>query len=434
MAWSDFSDMFVDVCKDIGAERTNIVSQLTQKNAVIAELDVFAAGSPAKQAVMTQINADRAAYQAAAGRWQAKMNAALAYGGTQLTTPSAYVSADRVTDFRALMRDINAYMVANSLFVETRATTWASEPTADADGIIDRLTKDENAITIEGGLPATVDLEVISKPARYRSIYRVQGRQKGIDVFNLLGPAGFVDVEAVNGAGGTNLVNNGQLTGANSSTNAAAVTSLNDWTLSNQAGTPVHVIDTSIAYRGQSYSHKMYTNSTTRRFSQPLVVNPTQVYNPRNYMLAVYKTGTPVGTITVTWGSKSQAFTMGSLSSGWNYLRLDRDEDLFPINFDSGDSVLQIDFAFTSGSDASNYINFAFAGGQNLTRWNGVWWGHWSQNGISTLGDTKEIQDSQDGNGLNQNALYYAYHGTAFADFAYLNHSTGSPITIADYT
>jgi hypothetical protein len=117
-----------------------------------------------------------------------------------------------------------------------------------------------------------------------------------------------------------------------------------------------------------------------------------------------------------------------------NYLRLDRDQDLFPRNFDSAGAVLQVDFEFTSGSDASNYINFAYIGGQNLRRYNAAWYGHWSRHGISTQDVIKTFADSQDGGGLNQNAMVYAYFGTPDVDFAYLRHIANGTETIADYS
>lgn len=434
MAWSDAADMFVDVCEDIGAERAAIITQLTQKLAVEAELDVLASGDPGKAAIQNAIEADRAAYRAIASRWRQKMDTVLAYMGTQIATPSKYVKAGRPTNRILLLRDIRAGMVTGDYDVDRRKVTWAAEPTADdAGGIINRLVVDESNVEIEGGLPATIDCTVIAKPAQYRSITRLQARTKGIDIFNLLGPDGFVDIEAVNGAGGRNLVTNPNLSNANSSTDETAVTSLSGWTVSDAVAGMTHKIDTDIAYRGNAFSHKLYGTSGTRRFSQPLIVARSDIYTPRLYMLAVYVTGTVAGTLTVTWGSKSQAFTIGSLSAGWNYLILDRDRDLFPSQFDSGDNVLQIDVAMTTG-DASNYINLAYVGGQNMVNFNGAYYAVWSRNGVSTLYDLNSLADSQDGAGLNQNALYYAYHGTEAANYAYLRHIDDGTETIADYT
>lgn len=434
MAWSDAADMFTDVCEDIGVERAAIVTQLTQKLAVEAELDVLAAGDPGKLAIQRAIDADRAAYRAIARRWREKMDTVLAYMGTQIAVPSVHVRAGKPTNRVLLLRDIRAGMVTGDYDVDRRKTTWAADPTADdAGGILLRLIADESAIESEGGLPATIEARVISKPSQYRSITRIQARTKGIDIFNLLGPDGFIDIEAVNGAGGSNLVTNPNLSNANSSTDEDDCTSIAGWTVSTTAGAITHKIDTGIAYRGNTFSHKLYGTTGTRRFLQPLVVRASDVYTPRHYMVAVYVTGTIAGSATVTWGSKSQAFDLAALSAGWNYLLLDRDRDLFPSQFDSGDNKLIVDVAMTTG-DASNYLNVAYIGGQNMRMFNGAYYANWSRNGLSTLNDLNTWADSQDGAGLNQNALYYAYHGTEAANYAYLRHIDDGSETIADYT
>jgi hypothetical protein len=123
---------------------------------------------------------------------------------------------------------------------------------------------------------------------------------------------------------------------------------------------------------------------------------------------------------------------MGSLSAGWNYLRLDRDRDLFPSQFGSSDAMLQVDFEFTSGSDSSNYINVGGIYGQNYKRFDGLWYGHWSRNGVATLlGSVGSFADTMTTAGKNQTALFLALHKVA-PHVAYLRHS-GSP-TLADYT
>lgn len=433
MALTDAHDMYTEVAKEIGDDFDALAASLVQKLAVEAELDVFAAGDPAKLAIQQSIAADRAAFRGLQSRWQPKMDGVLVYWGSQLTTPSSQVRAGRPISRALLLRDIRADMVLEDDDVASLELTWASEPAADDDGIIDILSEDESGITIEGGIPATVDATVHSIPAEYRSIIRLESRTKGTDVFNRLGPTGFIDIEAVNGAGGNNLVRNPNLTGANTSVNGEAVTSLTDWAVSTTAGTITHVIDTSIVFRGNPFSHKLYSSSGTRRFDQPLIVARGDMRNPRNYKIAVYVTGSPEGSITLTNGAHSQAFSIAGLSAGWNYLRLDRDSDLWPANFYSAGMRLRVDVAFTTG-DASNYINLAFIGGQNYRRYNAGWYGHWSRNGFATAGDVKTLAHSADNSGLNQRALLLAYHGTDAQDEAYLRHIGDSSETIADYT
>lgn len=431
MAVSDAQDLFVVICDWTGTERANAIAQLTQLLAIEAQLDVLPAGHPVKLSVQTEIRTVRTRYVQNMAKAKVMFDACFAYWGTQLDTPSSYVKALKAKERRGLMRDINAQMVTDDEDVGSRARSWASEPSPDDNGIIDRLTVDENGITIEGGYSAKIDAVVDSIPSEYRSILRIQGRVEGQDVLDLQGPPKFIDIEAVNGAGGDNLVSNPNLKDANSSTDEADVTSLSFWTLT---GSATHKIDTDIVFRGGIFSHKLYGNSNYREFAQPLIVRNGDQQTPRNYKLVVNKTGTPVGNITVTWGGKTQVFTMGSLSSGLNYLRLDRDADLHPANFASAGMELKVKFEFTSGSDASNYINFAYIGGQNLKRYNAAWYGHWSRNGFATLKAKKTFDDTDDAGGKNQSALFYAFEDSPDRDIMYLRHINDGSETVADYS
>ena len=441
MAWSDFETLFKATCKDnyetYKSFALNSANVIGTGEALIEAADVL--GTEGHAIITSVVNSRRSALRGIYARMRDNMDVCLAYGGTQLTTPSTYVRGNRPTNTIELLRDIRAYMVANSLTVNDRVVTYASEPAAADNGILDRLTVDEGGSTIEAGLHnQTVDAVVTGKPSRYRSIITVRPRQKGIDIFTQAGPSGELLLEAVNDAyAGDGIVTNPNLNqGLSSNTNAADLsgdTSNAGWTLS-KSGSVVHVWDTSIAYRGLTGSHKMYTNSTSRTWTQPLVVNTAHRRLPRNYMLAVYKTGTPVGNITVTWGNKTQVFTMGGLSAGWNYLRLDRDKDLYPINFDSGASTLAVEFAFTSGTDSSNYINFAGFFGQVYKNFDGPFYGHWSRNGVSTLFGAFTFADSMTATGLNQTALALTYQGTAIGPYAYLPSVGGGAETLADYT
>lgn len=431
MAIADAQDMFRVICDWTGTERANAVAQLTQLLAIEAELNVMPAGSAAKLQVQQEIAAVRRRYVQNMARAKNMFLGCFAYWGTQLTTPSEHVDALSVRDPEGLMLDINAQMVSDDHDVGSRARAWAAEPAADDDGIIDRLTVDENGITIEGGYSATIDAVVESIPAEWRSVLLIRGRNSGEDVLDLKGPRGFITIEAVNGAGGNNLVNNPNLTNANTSTDEGDVTSLQQWTL---AGSATHKWDTDIVFRGNAGSHKLYGNGNYREFSQPLIVASSDQRTPRNYTVAVYKTGTPVGNVILACGGKSQTWALGSLSAGWNYLRLDRDQDLFPKNFASAGMQLKVKIEFTSGSDASNYANLCFVGGQNYRRFNAAWYGHWSRTGKATLKVKKSFADSDDAGGKNQSALSYAFEDSPDRDVFYLRHVGDGSETIADYS
>jgi hypothetical protein len=95
---------------------------------------------------------------------------------------------------------------------------------------------------------------------------------------------------------------------------------------------------------------------------------------------------------------------------------------------------LKVKVEFTSGSDASNYVNLAFVGGQNLRRFNGAYYGHWSRTGKSTLKAKKSFADTDDAGGKNQSALFYAYEDSPHRDVMYLRHINDGSETVADYS
>lgn len=433
MALSDAYDMLTDTAADIWREHAAMRAGLQRKQAIEAELDVLASGDAGKNRILNAIEADRAAYRAATSRWQDKMDTVLGYWGSQLSTPSAYVrgSLPVAGRRRELLRDIRAHMAANSISVAQRKATLAAEPAAADNGILDRLTVDENGDTISAGLHnQTLDAVVVEKASQYASTIEIKARNQGNDIFDLQGPAGSLLIQAVNSVySGDGLVSNPNLNqGLSSNANAAdlsADTAHGAWTLT-KTGSPTHVWDTSIKYQGNTGSHKLYGNNTARKWSQPLVIRRAHRRLPRNYMVAIYVTGTPVARATVVWGSKSQVH---NLSAGWNYLRLDRDKDLYPVNFEQSAAVLSVEVALTSGSDSSNYVNVCFVGGQNYRQFDGLWYGHWSRTAPSAQFGSFSFADTMSQESVCAWALYLAYHATADRQHAFLREAASPSIT-----
>lgn len=201
MAWADFETAFKAVCKHVNESykscALNTPNITGTADSLADGLDVLTSDGRSK--VVSASEAERALLVQLQAGWKAMMLPVLAYGGTQLTTPSRYVKGNTVSeqDLPMLLRDINAYMLANSLSVADRAVTWASEIAASDNGILDRLTVDEYGITIEAGFHGqTLDAVVDSIPARYRSVVRVKPRNSGEDIFNMLGPSGSLAIEA----------------------------------------------------------------------------------------------------------------------------------------------------------------------------------------------------------------------------------------------
>lgn len=430
MSLTDAKNMFVAICADVGSEHAAVLAQLGTKAAVEAALGDLAAGDPGKAQILAAIRSDRLGYGTLAKRWRDKFDVALGYWGTQLTVPSQHVRGNLPINHRLLLADIRAQMVDDGDNLALREVTYDAEPAISDNGILDRLTVDEDGAEITAGLhDQFIDAEVSALPSQYQSEITIKPRNKGVDVFNLIGPEGELKLRAVNDAfSGDGIVKNPNLQNTNSVTDEADVTSCAEWTLT---GSATHKFDTDIKYRGLIGSHKLHGNGNARKFAQPLIVASAHRRRARNHMVAVYKTGSPVGTIEIVWGSQSQVWNLADLSAGWNFLRPDRNKLLFPKQFVTPGQELSVEVEFASGSDASNYINICYFGGQLYSRFDGPHYGHWSTEGQAELGQTMTFEDEMSTDGRNATAFYLAYHGTALAQDAYLPEDA-SP-TIADY-
>ena len=434
MSWSAFETLLKATCKHVNESHKSASQNAVNIIGTGEALKTAFAGIDGNEDVSAAIKAERSSLNTMTANWRTSMNACLAYGGTQLGTPSKYVQGGSILNFAGLMRDINADMETNSRSIETKAITYAADPTADDDGIIERVTVDPNGEKIEGGIHAgTLDVEVTGTRATglgpWQSVVTISGRDQGKDVFDNNAPATNLTIEAVNPSNNKQSIisNPNLISGINSRTDTTAVTTLSNWALS---GSATHTVDTSILFRDNTLSHKIVgTGGATRVFTQTMKLNGPQFrYNPQKLFVPVYKTGTPTGNITIAWGSKSQVWTVASLSAGWNYLTPDNDSDIYPDNFDEAAATFVVTVECTTG-DSSNYVNVGCILGTVAAKWNGVFHFHWSQNGTSALGVVKTIADSATSAGLNQTAILLAYN---YDPDAYLR-ATGSP-TIADYT
>lgn len=429
MSWANFETIFKAGCKAINESHKNI-SLNTPNNLTIGQALADALGGiveqDAKDAIVAALAAERVAYLSVAAGWPLMMDAILAYGGTQLTTPSKWVRGNKVLNRTNLLRDLQEDMFLNTRDIDLREVTYAADPTQDNDTDVLRVTVDRNGEKMEAGLHnQNIDLEVVGNKAtglgEWQTDVQIAPRNQGADIFQLLGPIGKLTIRAVNEVNNPDgVVANPNLnSGINSTTADAAVTSLTNWTLSNVLAMPTHVVDRVNVFRSLALGHKIYGTTATRRFSQNLNVRKAKRFFPHGFRIPVFKEGAPTGNIVLTWGSKSQTWTMASLSAGWNYLSIDRDLDMYPENFDSATAVIQLDVECTTGSAAA-YTTIGAILGQVAKQFNGNFWFAWSQVGKSTLGQTATYADTMTVAGKNATALYLAYHTTKDRDNAWL--------------
>lgn len=436
MAFFDIATDFKAACKDVN-ETHKLLSVNTTNVIDIGEANTTEAAAleTAGKNVMTAADQSvRSSLRRVMLQKARKLIAVCAYGATQLATPSKYVRNGWPTNLELMWRDIVADLVAGSDYIDPRAVTAAAEPAADDDGIIDRLTIDENGEPLEGGRHGSNILAIVqSQPRRYASVLRFQASNPAADVFDMANAVGFLDVPAINNVQTDGLVTNPKLaSGINSTTAGDAVTALSGWTLSTSGGAPTHIVDTTNLYRDLSLSHRIYgSGGQSRIFAQPLIVRDGDRYTPQNDLIIVWKQGSPTGNITITRGGVSQTWTMAGLSAGYNYLRLDRDRDCYPSKFASSGGTRGFTVECTTGS-ASNYVSILFFDAQRYRNWNGFWHGHWSRNGESILFVQKAIADSQTAGGLNATAVAVAMAAYGALRLGYL--PTSGATNIADYT
>lgn len=116
------------------------------------------------------------------------------------------------------------------------------------------------------------------------------------------------------------------------------------------------------------------------------------------------------GTLTVTWGSKSQAFDLTGLSAGsWNIIAPDLDEDLYPYNFAGASPTFQIAVTSLSGDTVRvDLVRF-----RPMTLANGSWWCYDAGSTQALAGVNQKVYTFEDGldgsDSIIQQLIRYAY-------------------------
>lgn len=305
--------------------------------------------------------------------------------------------------------------------VTARGLTRASEPTL-TDFLILRLNVDELGQAMETGYAQRHTIEVVSGTgAGFRDVL-IEGRRKGQDIFERLGSGESLQIRSIDDTNfqGSQILANPTL--ANSVADGADITALTGWELS---ATNVWKADTSTTaayYRTLERSIKTTTNgayiqqdfSTELGGREPMVV-----------VVACYPTGMASGDgITVAWGSKSQAFT--ALTQGqFNYLVVDRDKDLYPLQFDTAGTGNRVKLTVARSSGT---MHIAAVFGVTFVRLNGAYVAVVSKNTLPAQGYKGDFTDTFSLGG-KANDLFAGMFGDETPE-AYLN-TTGTNTILA---
>jgi hypothetical protein len=410
MAYEDAKDYLFEIL--LPACRREIDGALESTGGTIANISDVLGEALLPDATLTNTLAPAAAARRAQQEEMIEhlldwLDGALAWVGRELG--SAFLNGGDV-DRPGVIFDLANRMVADSEYIAARGATLAADPAADSGLTLRRLTEDHRGQLLDGGVRETVTFEVTGTALSGNGagvisgvLYGEDGPQDDLDYMGA-GTARASDVRMflISDANPAGILSNPGFVAAGPPDNGDAVTELSGWTLTDQSGAPTKVWRTTNPWRDKTGGLAVAGNATTLRLEQPLILGNGNAYVPVDFMGVVYWDATWSGSITVTWGSKSQAFSSASFSgAGFKYLLPDLDSDLYPVNFSVTDAMFRVDVATTS---ASGEIVLQFFDAQIMTARQGMYFSAWAQatdpverlkkTWADTPGYTGELQDT----------------------------------------
>ncbi len=289
--------------------------------------------------------------------------------GTEISLPKAL---ERVRD----------YQVLNSLSINAReftrgAVTAGGSNTGNGAGY--RVTVDEDGFALEGSHAEVKTLTCQRDQAqvdKHREEFSVEGAKAERDSLVVSG-SGIVEGISSGGLRTLSTVETSAFVGnptfssysgtapsAGVESTPSTTTSIPNWVLDSAslARVSLDVAYLDLVGETQKYSVRFTgNNGLTQTFND--VRRPN--FPKRTPMLlgwAVYREGSVTGTLTLTWGAQTQAFTVGSLSNGaWNLCFADRDKDLYHKNWTTNGATLRAALSSYGGSGSIYLDRVIFA-------------------------------------------------------------------------
>lgn len=318
---------------------------------------------------------------------------------------------------QALVR-IRDYAVANSKSLDARNFTRGAASAGGSNvgnGLVRRVTVDEDGFALEGSHAEIKTLNCVSDQAqvqKHKEVFEVLGATAEKDFIEVLGSG------IVSGDGSTPYLTclttddtkpylanptfstySGTAPTAGVESTPSAVTSITNWTLNNTAGArvSVDVVYRDLVTESLRYSVKFTADNTiSQTFND--VNRPTFPKRAPMYVqVAIYRKDAATGTITITFGAQSQAFTLGSLNNNaWNVVILDLDKDLYHKNWKSSGALFSI--AVASLATGTMYIDDVIVA--PMTFVNGAWLAIVGGSTPFSRNDTFTITDTVAGRGV----------------------------------
>lgn len=344
---------------ELNAQIQNAVAMLDnelQNTTIVADLDAY----------IQSIESDFPQEQSS-GASLFRLRLAAALGGPQpVLTPVFVAFAHHIVQtpersIQPVLDRIYRYFIDNARTVQSRGFVFdAGEPfsfTGVGDGQLYRLTEDEEAFDLENQFDDTKTVKCIKDAQtgadRHEEVFEFRGTRSGIDVIDVLGSGIVRRTFKAKSSNDSELLNPsfesfstaGQPAIGTPYTLVAGDT-ITGWTIDGAVTNfqlDRDVFAKNAAGEATPTGLRFLASDTLR---QAFSVNRLALSADAPHLseVWVFRESLATGNVTITWGSRSQVFTIASLvNNTWNRLVPDRDQDLWPIRFNLEDADFSIE-------------------------------------------------------------------------------------------
>jgi len=283
---------------------------------------------------------------------------------------------------------IYEFFVDNAKTVKSRGITYGTIASFGTDkGLLVRLTEDENGYDLENEF---VEAKVVTciqdantGAERFREVFELRGGSAGVDALDATS-SGSVKRNFMAKDSSTSLLANSSFSRyviAGSFTSSRAVLASGDtvtsWTLNNDA--VGFALDQNAALVARDIvgdttpTSLVFLTGATRTATQAFSVNRLKLSADQPYLTSLWvypHASLTAGTMTITWGSKSQAVTLTTLTAGeWNQVIVDRDQDIWPASFNETDAEFSVSITSHDQEVLVDEVRFG-----TMEPFDGTWW------------------------------------------------------------
>jgi len=336
------------------------------------------------------IESDFASSQSSgARRFRATVSTSL-LTGQPVITPILTAYTHHIVDLpeRSAQRAIDRiykYFVDNSKTVKSRGITYGAIPSFGAGkGLLYRLTENEDGYDLENEFVETKTFTVLQDEntgaERFREVFEFIGGNAGVDALDS-DSSGAVRRNVRAKDSGSSLLSNASFSqfsiGGTFTAGRyvmAALDTVTDWALNAPVGFALDRNEFARDIVGDTNPTSLVAlTGGTRILTQAFSVNRLSLNPAFPHLPSIWIRGgsaITAGTVTITWGSKSQAFTLSVADQDtWRELVPDRDLDMWPLAFNEEDAVISITIA---SHDDEVFLDEQFFG--PMEAFDGTWW------------------------------------------------------------